>query len=430
VHILYFADIRFPLERANGIQTFHTCYALARRGHQVRLSVRPDTADVARDPFEFYGAPAIRTLGIDRIGVAGPPVLCRALWLTRALRRAIAGGVAQVTMTRDLGLASLLVRVPRPRRPPVVYESHGFAPEVSASLDEMLSNGPRASSGKQARLGRREARVWKRADGYVTITRALADEMTERFGTRSGLAVVPDGVAIAAHGAAPPIVRHHPPVVGYAGHLYPWKGVDVLLDAIARVPSVRALVVGGLAGEPDLARMRAHARGLNIDDRVTFAGAVPPTEVAARLAEMDVLVLPNTATHTSARYTSPLKLFEYMAAARPVVASDLPALREVLKDGDNALLVAPGDAGQMADAIKRLLHDTALAARLAATAFRDVQAYSWDCRAERLEQILASAAARQLGQSRSSKPRRSGAGRRGPASEELGGMQGPPPVKR
>ncbi len=392
VHILYLADIRFPLERANGIQTFRTCHALARRGHRVTLIVRPDTAGAPRDPFDFYGEPRTPDLVIDAVSVAGPPTARRALWLARAMRRVIGGRFAAVAVTRDLGLASLIVRLPRAMRPAVVYESHGFAPEVGGALDRLLANGHRASDGKRARLGRREARVWGHADGYVTITRTLAEEMAGRFGARTSLAVIPDGVRLPDGATVPATVRHHPPVVGYAGHLYPWKGVDVLLDAIARLETVRAVVVGGLAGETDLERSRAHARHLQIEDRVTFVGAVPPPDVAPQLAEMDVLVLPNTATHLSARYTSPLKLFEYMAAGRPIVASDLPALREVLKDGENALLVEPGNAGQMADAIRRLLHDTALATRLAETAWRDVQAYSWDRRAARLEEVFVAAA--------------------------------------
>ena len=442
MQILYFADIRFPLERANGIQTFRTCHALARRGHQVRLVVRPDTAVTARDPFDFYGEARTPDLVIDEVPVAGPPAVRRAVWLARAVRRAVRGRFAGIALTRDLGLASLLVRLPRAVRPPVVYESHGFAPAVGGALDELLATGRRASESKQARLACREARVWKRAEGYVTITRTLAEELAGRFGGRASIAAIPDGVHLPAGATVPAIVRHHPPVVGYAGQLYPWKGVDVLLDAIARLDTVRAVVVGGLTGEPDLERTRAHARGLNIDDRVTFVGAVPPAAVASRLADMDVLVLPNTATHISAHYTSPLKLFEYMAAGRPIVASNLPALREVLKDGENALLVEPGSAGQMADAIRRLLHDTALAARLAAAAWRDVEAYSWDRRAARLEEVFEAAAGVQPpsqpvgaapaghGGPRHSRARRSGAGRRGPASEELGGVQGSPPFKK
>jgi hypothetical protein len=74
VRILYFADIRFPLERANGIQTIETCYALAGRGHSVQLVVRPDTETPARDPLEYYGLPPRKGLTIERAPVSGPPL--------------------------------------------------------------------------------------------------------------------------------------------------------------------------------------------------------------------------------------------------------------------------------------------------------------------------------------------------------------------
>ncbi len=77
---------------------------------------------------------------------------------------------------------------------------------------------------------------------------------------------------------------------------------------------------------------------------MTFTGWLPPASVTAELARAHVLILPNTPTHTSERYTSPLKLFEYLAAGRPIVASDLAALREVLRHEDNALLVESGSA--------------------------------------------------------------------------------------
>jgi glycosyltransferase involved in cell wall biosynthesis len=84
-----------------------------------------------------------------------------------------------------------------------------------------------------------------------------------------------------------------------------------------------------------------------------------------------------------------LKLFEYMAAARPIVASDLPSIREILTDGGNALLVAPGNAEALAGAVERLLADRGLAARLARAALEAVPAYSWERRAERLEALFA-----------------------------------------
>jgi glycosyltransferase involved in cell wall biosynthesis len=395
MNILYFADIRFPLERANGIQTFQTCHALARRGNAVTLVVRPDTAVPARDPFAFYGEEPDSRLTIEPLAVGGRPGMRRAAWLAQAIARAMGGRRSDVLMTRDLALASSLLRLPQRVRPPVLYESHGFAPTVGASLGELLSNGAAASGLKQARLLRREQRVWRRADAYVTITHSLAEELGARFGARARLSVVADGVRL-PHGAVPPaLVRHHPAVIGYAGHLYPWKGVDVLLEAVSHVADAHATIVGGLAGEPDLERTRRYARSLGLEDRLTLVGAVAPPEVAARLAEMDVLVLPNTATHVSAKYTSPLKLFEYMAAGRPIVASDLPSLREVLRDGENALLVPPGDVRQLAGAIRRVLADLPLATRLARTAWHDVQAYRWEQRAERLERLMAEACAAQ-----------------------------------
>jgi glycosyltransferase involved in cell wall biosynthesis len=121
---------------------------------------------------------------------------------------------------------------------------------------------------------------------------------------------------------------------------------------------------------------------------VTFTGLVEPARVPELLARADVLVLPNPASAISTRYTSPLKLFEYMAAGRPIVSSDLPSIREILRDNVNALLVAPGDPMALASAIDRLLRDPALAARLARTALDEVPSYSWPRRAERLETLF------------------------------------------
>ena len=86
---------------------------------------------------------------------------------------------------------------------------------------------------------------------------------------------------------------------------------------------MQARIVGGQPGETDHVRLDALARELGIHDRVTFTGWLPPASVVVELARANALVLPNTPTHTSERYTSPLKLFEYLAAGRPIIASDL-----------------------------------------------------------------------------------------------------------
>ncbi len=387
MRIRYFADVRFPLERANGVQTMATCDALARRGHRVHLVVRPDSQTPARDPWTYYGVIRVEGFRIEAVPVPAALATRRAAYLAHALRLAVGTDDADVIYTRDLGLAAVLLRLPRACRRPVVYESHGYAPAVSHALPAMLSGSATPSSAKARRLARREARVWRAADGYVTITAGLRDELAARFGSRDRVIVAADGTRVPA--SCPPLGERagRPAVVGYAGHLYPWKGPDVLLAALQQLADVRGLVVGGLEGEPDAARVRALADQL-VPGRVTFAGQVEPGRVADLLRQADVLVIPNPPGPVSSAYTSPLKLFEYMASGRPIVASDLPALREVLTDGEHALLAVPGDPAALAAAIRRVLDDRGLAARLAARAFEAVQAYSWDRRAERVEALL------------------------------------------
>ncbi|MEO5897775.1 MAG: glycosyltransferase family 4 protein [Vicinamibacterales bacterium] len=385
MRILYFADIRFPLERANGIQTMETCAALAQRGHEVRLVVKPDTQSPARDPFDFYGLPRSQSLVIERANApAGAGIMQRVAYLSFAFGRALGKDRASAIVTRDLGVASALLRLPRSLRAPLVYESHGYAPDVATALPELVATANAPSASKLKRLAAREAHVWGAAEGYVTITGGLSAELTKTLGPRSRLAVIPDGVRPGETATPPPADR----IVAYAGHLYAWKGVDVLIRALALLTDTRAIIIGGHEKESDIGRLRALASALGIDGRVTFTGQVAPADVAAHLSRAAVLILPNPASAISTRFTSPLKLFEYMAAGRAIVASDLPAIREVLRDDENAVLVEPGSAEALASGIRRLLADRTLAFRLARRALADVPQYTWDRRAERIEALL------------------------------------------
>lgn len=387
--VLCFADTRFPIERANGVQTMATCHALASRGHDVTLVVRPDSAPIARDPFAFYGLPSIETLHVRAVPAGGAGRARRIRFLLSAAGLATTHR-ASVVLTRDLGLAAWLLQLPRASRPPIVYESHGLADAVAAELPALLGKPDLApSSGKLHRLARREARVWARASAYITITQALANELVARFGTRPRVFVVPDGARPAEPGEpAPPAGAF---IAGYAGHLYPWKGVDVFVRALALAPGINGLIVGGHPAEPDVDRVRRLVRELGLESRVTITGLVPPREVRARLAAASVLVLPNTASAISERYTSPLKLFEYLTIGRPIVASDSPAIREVLEDRRTARLVPPGDAGALARALLEIQQDPALARSLGEGAAALAPRYTWAARAQRLEAALEAA---------------------------------------
>ena len=184
------------------------------------------------------------------------------------------------------------------------------------TMPELVSGAPPASKSKLRRLLGREERVWRLADGYVTITNGVAEEMVGRFGPRDALVVVPDGVRLDRHRRFAPLRATATPVITYVGHLYPWKGVDVLLRALVLLPEARGVIVGGHPAEPDLARLQALADDLQIRSRVSFTGLVPRSDVGRFLDQADVLVMPHTAAQVSDRYASPRSSSTWPPASR------------------------------------------------------------------------------------------------------------------
>ena len=388
MRLLFLADIRFPLERANGVQTMETCAAMARRGHKIDLGVRPDTKSPHRDPFAYYGFPPLSGLKIRRSPALGTMWLRRVQYLVQVLVWISEFRKSGVVFTRDLGVASLILQFPRKLRPLLIYESHCFSPTEAAQRSQALSTAQVVSSRKQRRLMRREGRVWRSADGYIVTTTGNLAELEGRFGKRLRVAVIPNGTRLQPDRKYEALQPIPPLSVVYAGHLYPWKGVDVLLQALVNLEGVNATIIGGDAAEPDFQRLQDTSRSIGLGSRVDFVGMVEPSRVSGLLAKGDVLVLPNVGAASAVNYTSPLKLFEYMAAGKPIVASNLPSIREVLRDGENAVLVEPGNPTALTSGLRRVLEDPKLAERIASRAFDEVTEYSWDCRAERVEALL------------------------------------------
>jgi glycosyltransferase involved in cell wall biosynthesis len=172
------------------------------------------------------------------------------------------------------------------------------------------------------------------------------------------------------------------PLIVYTGHLFRWKGVYTLAEAAQYLPEAYFVFVGGM--EKDVMEFRAFVREMGLSN-VRVVGYVPPAQVPLYLAAADALALPNSAEEDISRlYTSPLKLFEYMASGRPIVASDLPSLREVLTDRVNACLVPPDDPTALVRGIQEALGNPLLARQLADRARQDVAAYTWEQRAEKV----------------------------------------------
>ena len=390
--ILIPADIRFPLERANGVQIVKTAAALARRGSRVRLLVRRSDARPTAVALALYGLSPHPDLDVRRLRVLhrrGSFLLPRASFLVRA---AAAGLLARrrgaVVFTRDLQMADLLLRLPGGGRGPLVYEAHAVESVMYLERGTLYGTAEKADPAKAARIAAREERVWKNASGVVTTTAGIRDGFAERHGERRGVRVIPNGCDVPGERRFPGLAAEDPPRVLYAGQLYPWKGVDLLVAAMGSVPGVRLVILGGIEGEPDTARVRALVESSGLAARTELPGLVPQARVADELRRAAVVAVPFLRAGMTERHTSPLKLFEAMAAGRPIVASDLPSSREVLRDGDNALLVPPGDALALSAALRRVLSDRDLARRLARSAWDEAPRYSWDARARALHALF------------------------------------------
>jgi glycosyltransferase involved in cell wall biosynthesis len=356
----------------------------------VRRSDPRPTAEI----LALYGVPATTRLAVSRLDV-GHRRGAFALPRLRFLARALAAGIAAlrrggVVYTRDLQLADLLLGLRPGAR--VVYEAHAVEAILYRERGRLYGTGERPSEAKAARLERRESRVFRRAAAVVTTTAGIRDNFLATCGARERIAVIPNGCDAEPGQPFPGLAATLPPRVLYAGQLYPWKGVDVLVEAMASVPAARLVILGGLAGEKDYDRVLGRVRERSLAERTEMPGTLPQARVADHLREAAAVAVPFLHSGMTERHTSPLKAFEAMAAGRPIVASDLPSTREILRAEETALLVAPGDAGALGSALRRLLEDRPLAERLARAAQAQAASYSWTARAGRLLTLFAEAA--------------------------------------
>ena len=391
--VLIPADVRFPLERANGVQIVKTAAALARAGADATLLVRDSDPRPTDEILPLFGVEpgALRVRRVRVLHRQGSFFLPRAAFLARAGTACVAAlRRGAIVYTRDLQLADVLLGVRRRAR--IVYEAHAVESVLYRERGLLYGTADRPQEAKAARLRHREERVWRGAAAFVATTAGIRDTFAEEFGARARVSVVPNGCDVPADRGFPGLAADRPPRVLYAGQLYPWKGVDVLVDAVARVDGVRLVILGGIPGEADEARVRARAASLGIEGRVEMLGLVPQAQVARELARARVVAVPVRRTAMTLRHTSPLKAFEAMAAGRPLLASDLPSSREFLRHGENAWLVPPDDPDALAAGLRTLVEDDALSDRIARRAFEDAVEFSWNARARRLLDAFAEVA--------------------------------------
>ncbi|MBA3033128.1 MAG: glycosyltransferase family 4 protein [Gammaproteobacteria bacterium] len=215
-----------------------------------------------------------------------------------------------------------------------------------------------------------ESRAWRQADFVLPVTRVLAGHVAAAGVPPERIVVIPNGINRAHFAAAPSSEEAKQKlglsgslVLGFTGFVRDWHGVDRVIRWMASNDApVNAvlMVVGDGPVRTELERLAAE---LNLRDRVRFTGVIDRNRVPAHVAAFDIALQPAVVA-----YASPLKLFEYLALGKAVIAPRQPNIEEILADDDNALLFDASEPGAFECALTRLCGDAALRARLAVAA--------------------------------------------------------------
>jgi len=383
MHLAYLDPHPVPDNCPEALQMLYTVDALGSLGARVTLvTPKPDSTP---DAHAILGRPLSAHVQVRHLEPR------RGLW--RWLRsnqpfyRMAAAELktlgADAVLVRNLKMAEhLLCHAPDV---PLFFETHEF---FARSYQEEHPQLSLRKHHKLAALAQREETVYRGARGLIALTPLLLDDIRQAYGVATPAVVAPDGVDLEQAQAPVSVPSRTTPWLLYLGSLHPWKGVDTLIRALPHVKQAAELhIVGG--NDQRIAELRNLAEALNVAARVVFHGPVEPGKRFEYVHQADICLLPLTDTGLGGRYTSPLKLFEYMAAGKAIVVSDLPSMRQVLTPEQEALLAPAGHPEAFAQTIERLLRDKALQRRLGDAAKSRAQAFSWRARSGTILRFIA-----------------------------------------
>jgi len=368
--IVYIGSSTIPSRTANSIHVMKMCQAFAQNGHEVILIVPDNRANCepdVEDVFDFYGVERC----FEIVYLPLPPVKGRGLIYGFQAAKKTGKLQPDIVYGRNLPgcfFASLL-------KLPVIFESHapieGF---VYGNIFNKLIQKPELRK-------------------LVVITHALKDHYSNRYPFISDkIIVAPDGADPVPADAIPAVLPNKGKKlqIGYVGHLYSGRGIDIIHQLAERCPWADFHIVGGT--DKDINTYRKSTTPLA---NLYLHGFKPHTEAERYRIGCDVLIAPyqnkvsvGVSVYTTERWMSPLKIFEYMAAGKAIICSDIPVLREILEDGRNALLCDPEDIESWERALLILSKEKDYRIWLGETARSELlSTYSWSSRASKLIEI-------------------------------------------
>ncbi len=357
------AGSTIPSDTANSLQVMKACQALVQIGHDLTLLV-PGSRNTTVDLQQHYGLQS--EFPIE--------------WLSSSSRRRFTWDAVR----RARGLKADLIYSWFPQSA-VFGLLHGMPAVFEIHIQPTGLFGP-VWHHLFARLRGRKR--------LVSITRALVHILKNDYHThlsQDEVVIAPNGVDLERFASLPDpatarrqLGLHESPTVMCTGHLYAGRGADLFLALAKSLPQAQFVWVGGRADDIQRWKQRVES------DNVTFTGFIPNRDLPFYQAAADVLLMPysrsimgSSGSADSAAVASPMKMFEYMAAGRAIVSSDLPVIREVLNER-SAGFCEPGEVGDWRLEVESLLNSQARRIALGEQAWQDVQGYTWVARAQRI----------------------------------------------
>jgi glycosyltransferase involved in cell wall biosynthesis len=371
--IVYPHNQRLMSGKAHDIVIMRTCHAVAKQGHAVKVitgkPARPDTV------YDFYGlrplpefeilqVPMLRGRTFSWHGVFNLFCLLKILDLKRR-------GQADVIYLREIKLARFLLKFKQLIGLPFVIEVHDL------KIRKFYDSCPEKDKSEDA--------VFRKVDAIIVLLNSFGTILKEVYDV-SGTPVIKVSLAAEKTPFLYSANKGAQKTIGYIGQLYPMQGVDFLIKALPFLPDTKLNIIGG--NKKDLSRLKHLAAHLKLEKRIEFQGFVNPHRVAEMAKDIDVMVI-CAMDRGKRRYSAHTKLYEYMAMGKPIVAVDLPSIREEVSDGKDVLLANPEDPKSLAEKIGYVLDNPEVARQLAANAYRSADEFSYERRALRLSEVFA-----------------------------------------
>ncbi len=380
--IVYVTNVRLPTEKAHGLSTVKLSEALAQVGYEVDIITPFLWRKKERNIFKHYGVK--KNFKIFKV----PTIDLMPLGIPEKI-----AFIIQIFSFSIFAFFYVLIKYRGSKK--VLYFSHDCIPLyfltfMSDNIFYDVHHFP-----KKNFIYRR---VMKKAKGFSVQTKWKVKELGRKWGiNKENIVYWPNGtdvdsfkLNISKNDAKKQLnLSVEKKIVLYTGQLFDWKGVDTLVRAISVIQEDSDVyIVGGSKKDIEAVKERIKEAA---NKRIKFIPFQSHKDMPVWLCAADVLVLPNTGKQkVSLYYTSPMKLFEYMASGTPIVASDIPSITEILNT-NNAFLAEADNSNSFGDVINKVLSGTSAdTEKIAQKSQEDVRKYTWRNRAEKIRDLIKS----------------------------------------